>query len=150
MKLASSSAVVRGPISRLVVVGGLVVLSGCAATAPVVYQDSPQAPRAQRVEQDTEACRRLAENAIGLNDRRGGRVAEQAAKGGVIGFAATAAAALVAGAGDVWQTALAGATGGAAGVAAKTLLDWNEPDAAYRGHVERCLERRGHHVVGWR
>ena len=95
-------------------------------------------------------CRRLADQAVGLNDRRGGRVAENAAKGGVIGFTATAAAALVAGASDVWQTALAGASGGAAGVTAKTLLEWNAPDEAYRGYVERCLARRGHHVVGWR
>lgn len=129
---------------------GVIVLAGCASSAPIVYQEGPRPTYSQRIERDTEDCRRLADQAVGLNDRRGGRVAENAAKGGVIGFAATAAAALVAGASDVWQTALAGATGGAVGVGAKTLLDWNEPDRAYRGYVERCLEKRGHHVVGWR
>jgi hypothetical protein len=150
MKLASAAAVADRRAARLAAVGVVVFLSGCASTAPVVYHDGPQVSNAQRIERDTESCRRLADNAVGLNDRRSGRLAESAAKGGVIGFAATAAAAMVAGAGDVWQTALAGATGGAAGVTAKTLLDWNQPDEAYRGYVERCLEKRGHHVVGWR
>ncbi len=112
MKLASAAAVADRRAARLAAVGVVVFLSGCASTAPVVYHDGPQVSNAQRIERDTESCRRLADNAVGLNDRRSGRLAESAAKGGVI--------------------------------------DWNQPDEAYRGYVERCLEKRGHHVVGWR
>jgi hypothetical protein len=42
------------------------------------------------------------------------------------------------------------ASAGARGVAAKTLLEWNDPDKVFQEYVERCLDERGHEVLGWR
>ena len=51
---------------------------------------------------------------------------------------------------NAWERARGAAAGGAAGMATKLLLDWNEGDEVYQKYVEQCLERRGHQVLGWR
>jgi outer membrane lipoprotein SlyB len=136
------------------------LLSACATHQPVVYQaQAPSAAQAQRLERDTLECRQRAEQRVGLNARRApasqaGRgvpgAADHSARAGVIGFVAAAANGLVAGSRDVWNRARAGAAAGATGVAAKTLLEWNDPDKVYLEYVERCMDERGHEVLGWR
>ena len=129
----------------------IVMLAGCATPQPVVYQ-KPQsgAAKSARVDKDVQDCRRLADTAVGLNSRSASSAAQSSARAGVIGFAATAAGALVAAGKDTWQRARAGAAAGATGIAAKTLLEWNDPDGVYQKYVERCMEDRGHDVLGWR
>lgn len=127
------------------------VAAGCATTAPVVYQTSkPTAAASQRLAKDVQACEQRASSAVGVNARNAHRAAQGSARGGAIGFAATAVGALVNSSRDAWQRARAGAAGGAAGVATKTLLEWNDPDEVYQEYVERCLDARGHDVLGWR
>ncbi|KNZ31972.1 MAG: hypothetical protein AD742_14420 [Methylibium sp. NZG] len=125
--------------------------AGCATQQPVVYQKPTNgATQQQRVAKDAEACRQLADKAVGLNARRAESAARSAAGTGAIAFASTAAASLVLASKDVWQRARAGAAAGATGAAVKTLLEWNDADDVHRGYVERCMEDRGHDVLGWR
>lgn len=150
----------RQTLARASILALAAVSAACATHQPVVYQaKAPTPPQTQRIEQDTRECRQRADERVGLNARRApaaqaGRGAAGAADGsvkaGVIGFVATAAGGLVAGSRDVWNRARAGAAAGATGVAAKTLLEWNDPDKVYQEYVERCMDERGHEVLGWR
>jgi outer membrane lipoprotein SlyB len=127
------------------------VLAGCATPQPVVYQKAATgAAQQQRVTKDTQECRRRAEAAVGLNARRADAAAQNAAKTGAIAFAATAVGSLVNASKDAWQRARVGAAGGATGAAVKTVLEWNDPDDVHQEYVERCMEERGHDVLGWR
>jgi outer membrane lipoprotein SlyB len=131
--------------------------TGCATQQqPVVYQKStPNPTQQQRVQADAQACRDRAQAAVGINLRRQSNKpaatdVQGAARVGVIGFAATAVGGLVASSRDVWQRARAGAAAGITGAAAKTVLEWNDPDKVFLEYVERCMEDRGHDVLGWR
>lgn len=127
------------------------VLAGCATPSPVVYQ-RPQADAAatSRIARDTQACRSEAMRQVGLNARGPKTTAREAGRAGAIGLAGAAGASVAAGSREVWQRARAGAAGGAAGITAKLLLDWHEPDEVHREYVEQCLQDRGHRVLGWR
>jgi hypothetical protein len=147
-------------LPRAVIAAAALLLTACATHQPVVYQaKTPTPTQAQRIERDTLECRQRAEERVGLNARRAppaqaGRAtagaAENSGRAGLIGFVAAAANGLVAGSRDVWARARAGAAAGATGVAAKTILEWNDPDKVYQEYVERCMDERGHEVLGWR
>jgi outer membrane lipoprotein SlyB len=127
------------------------LLAGCATQQPVVYQKPGNgAVEQQRAAKDIEVCRGLAEASVGRNARRADSAGRSAARTGAIGFASTAVAGLVSTSKDVWQRARAGAAAGATGAAVKTLLEWNDADEVHREYVERCMEDRGHDVLGWR
>jgi outer membrane lipoprotein SlyB len=125
-----------------------VLLGACATSAPVVVTTS--AADSARVARDTEQCRRQATAAVGLNGRDAGTLAQAAGKAGTVGFVGGAVGSLVAGSKDAWQKARGAAAGGASGIAAKVLLEWNEPDDVHQEFVERCMKKRGHDVLGWR
>jgi hypothetical protein len=139
------------PLHLVVLLAAAALLGGCAATAPVVYV-KPGASPAQmaRVERDTADCRRLAMASVGLNGRSAAALARDSGKGGAVGFVGTAVGAVVANSKDALNRAKAGAAAGATGVATKVLLEWNEPDKVHQGYVDRCMEDRGHDVLGWR
>jgi hypothetical protein len=133
---------------RLAILSTALVLGACATSAPVVYPNAGVA--STRVGLDTEQCRRQATEAVGLNGRDASGLAKDAGKVGSVAFAAAAVGGLVASSKDVWQRARGAAAGGAAGIATKVLLDWNEPDKVHQEYVERCMKKRGHDVLGWR
>jgi outer membrane lipoprotein SlyB len=117
----------------------------------VVYQKAAiGVDQQQRVAKDIDACRQRAEASVGLNARRADSAGRSAARTGAVAFASTAVAGLVSTSKDVWQRARAGAAAGATGAAVKTLLEWNDADDVNREYVERCMEERGHDVLGWR
>lgn len=136
---------------RLAIAALALALSACANTAPVLYAKKTDGvaldPRAR---QDIADCSRLADARVGRNGLNGEKVARQAGAAGAVGFAATAVGSLVGGARQAWERARVAAAGGATGMAAKLLLEWNEGDDVYQGYVERCLASRGHDVLGWR
>jgi hypothetical protein len=141
----------RSGVRAAALSASVLLLLGCATATPVVYREGqPSAAAEQRLANDIAACRRQADRAFGANANDGRTVARQAAKYGLAEFAQEAAEALVEGSKRVWEKARAGAAGGAANAVTKLLFDWNEPDAVYKKHVERCLARRGHDVLGWR
>lgn len=141
----------RSGVRAAALSASVLLLLGCATAVPVVYREGqPSAAAEQRLANDIADCRRRADRAFGVNANDGRTVGRQAAKYGLAEFAQEAAEALVEGSRRVWEKARAGAAGGAASVVTKLLFDWNQPDAVYRKHVERCLARRGHDVLGWR
>lgn len=147
----SSSNRIRAAVRLLPIAA--VLLVGCASTAPVVYQRpavKPDTAQTARIARDTRTCRDEAVRSVGLNARGARQVGRDAGKAGAIGFAGAAAGSVVAGSREVWQRARTAAAAGAAGMAAKVLLDWNEPDEVHREYVEQCLQDRGHRVLGWR
>lgn len=136
---------------RSAAAGIALLLAGCAAPMPVVYRESAlNDAAAQRVERDVAACRTQADRVFGANANDARSVARTGAKYGLADFFEEAAEALVEGSRRAWEKARAGAAGGAANAITKLLFDWREPDPVYRKYVERCLERRGHDVLGWR
>lgn len=128
------------------------LLSACASPPrPVVYDDPLRGKAAApQVARDLQACQQRAEARVGLNARRADSARRSVAQTGAIGFASTAAASLVSGSRDVWQRARSGAAAGLTGAAVKAAFEWNDPDGVYRAHIERCMEDRGHDVLGWR
>lgn len=141
-----------GRVARLgTALAAVALLGACATSQPVVYAKESQATaQAESVSRDIAACRDRAQAAVGLNGRSTTQVAGASGRAGLIGFVGTAVGSVVAGSKDAWARARAGAAGGAAGIATKTLLEWNDPDDVYQEYVERCLDERGHDVLGWR
>lgn len=136
---------------RLALAALALALSACANTAPVLYsKQSDAVVLDERARRDIADCSRLADARVGRNGLNGEKVARQAGAAGAVGFAATAVGSLVGGAREAWERARVAAAGGATGMAAKLLLEWNEGDEVYQGYVERCLAARGHDVLGWR
>jgi hypothetical protein len=126
------------------------LLVGCASSSPIVYQQHPAGGAVStRVAQDISQCRQRATAAVGTNARQA-TAAGEIGRIGAVGFVGTAVGSLVAGSADAWSRARAGAAGGAAGMATKLLLEWNEPDEVHQEYVQRCLKERGHDVLGWR
>jgi hypothetical protein len=134
--------------------------TGCASVQkPVVYPSSAPAVASAAVQKtkldrDIGECTRRADAAVGRNTlqepKSATASAARPAQAGGIGFVGAAAAAVASGARNTWERARSAAAGGAAGVATKLLLEWNEGDAVCQEYVERCLESRGHDVLGWR
>lgn len=129
----------------------VLVLGACATARPVVYSDKRQTvvPDA-RTRADIALCVQQADVRVGRNGAQAPAVAARSGQAAGIGFVATAAGSLASGSREAWQRARGAAAGGAAGMATKLLLEWNEPDEAYQKYVERCLASRGHDVLGWR
>lgn len=130
------------------------VLSGCAASRPVVDPTAGRGARApEAVQRDIAECSRRGDAAVGRNSMRqdnGRGVAAASGQTAAVGFVATAAASIVTHSRNTWERARGAAAGGATGMATKLLLEWNEGDEVFQRYVERCLDARGHDVLGWR
>lgn len=130
-------------------------LTACASTQPVIYSKKNDSivPN-ERVQLDLRQCANLADERVGRNSIKGaGRaqaVAQKVGSTGAIAFVATAVGSAVSRSKDVWQRARGAAAAGVAGMATKLLLESNEGDEVYQRYVEKCLEARGHDVLGWR
>jgi hypothetical protein len=105
------------------------------------------AAQAQKLALDSRSCQAEASKQVG---RSRANAFEPAARAGLIGFAAAAAASLATHSKEIGQRARGAAAGGAAGVATKTLLEWNSPDEVQEAYFEACMKDRGHQVLGWR
>ncbi|WP_341892926.1 hypothetical protein [Variovorax sp. YR752] len=126
-------------------------LGACAGQAPVVYSKAADSiVMNERTRRDVADCARLADARVGRNGMTAASVGSKSAGAGAVGFVATAVGSAVSSSKSAWERARVAAAGGAAGMATKLLLEWNEPDEVYQGYVERCLENRGHDVLGWR
>ncbi|MFY7917464.1 MAG: hypothetical protein ACOVPA_22770 [Rubrivivax sp.] len=130
-------------------------LTACATTQPVIYSKKTDSIELnERTRKDLGECSRQADVRVGRNGMQGTqgtqKVAQKVGSTGAIGFVATAVGSVVSNSKGAWERARGAAAGGAAGMATKLLLDWNEGDEVYQKYVEGCLENRGHEVLGWR
>jgi hypothetical protein len=131
-------------VSIVVLLAGI---SGCAGQRPVLYpNDHLYAVGRETADDEIAECMRLATADVG----RGG---EGAAIGEVATGGATGAATGAAGGAVVGKAGTGAAIGAAAG-ATRGLMGGifrrREPDATYRGYVNRCLRERGYDPIGWR
>ena len=136
------------------VVGVVLMLSACSGARPVLYPNAHMQSVGKEVaEQDIETCKELAESA-GAEEGSGkaGRVATGTAVGAGAGAASGALGAVISGA-----SAGLGAMVGAASGAVWGLLTGlfhavagpSQPNQAYTGFVNRCLQEKGYEVTGW-
>lgn len=133
------------------VLAAAAALGGCASSAPVVYSKQRDVvPVDARTQADIAQCRRAADQRVGRNGLDTRQAAQRSASTAGVGFVAAAVGGLVSHTRGAWEKARGAAAGGAAGMATKLLLDWNEGDDVYQTYVERCLAARGHEVLGWR
>lgn len=135
----------------LLPVAAVAILAGCATSAPVIYSKKQDAVvMNERTKRDIAECGKQADARVGRNNLNGKTVAQKSGGTAAVGFVGTAVGSVVQGSRNVWERARTAAAGGASGMATKLLLEWNEGDEVYQGYVERCLESRGHEVLGWR
>ena len=127
-------------------------LGACATNpAPVVYSSKRDSVALdERTRADIAHCSQAADARVGRHGLRAQHVAQKSASTAGVGFVATAVGTAASRSKDVWQRARGAAAAGAAGMATKLLLEWNEGDEVYQKYVERCLKSRGHEVLGWR
>ena len=130
-------------------------LSACASTQPVIYSKKADSIKLnERTQRDLQECSQRADQGVGRNSAKGApekhKVAQKVGATAAIGFVATAVGSVVSNSKGVWERARGAAAGGAAGMATKLLLEWNEGDKVFQKYVELCLEDRGHEVLGWR
>ncbi|MFM7737378.1 MAG: glycine zipper family protein [Alphaproteobacteria bacterium] len=130
-------------------------LGGCAASRPVVYPndfylESGQSDdqRKAALDQAIAECEALAKQ-TGVTPGAG--EATQVAKTAGIGAVGGAAAGAVGGA--IWgNPGMGAATGAASGVVwtlFSSMVNSNQPNAAFMNFVTQCLAQRGYQPVGW-
>ncbi|MBI4413301.1 MAG: cell envelope biogenesis protein OmpA [candidate division NC10 bacterium] len=131
----------------LAVLAAVLTLSACAASRPVLYSNAHLARVGQaQAEQDTAACRELADQYI-ASGGAGGTVAGSTAVGGGAGAAIGAAGGAVRGSPGT-GAAVGAATGATAGFL-RGLFKASEPSPVYKNFVNHCLRERGYEPVGW-
>lgn len=137
---------------RLSVIGGFLLLTACSSAQPVLYPNAHLQSVGKEVsEQDTEACRQLAETA-GAEEGNGkaGRVAAGTAVGAGVGAASGAVGGAISGAAG--SGSLIGAASGAVWGLLTSLyyvFAGSPPNQAYTNFVNRCLQEKGYEVTGW-
>jgi hypothetical protein len=134
-------------LRRLAGVALLAGISGCAGPKPVLYPNDHLHSVGQEVaKEDITDCMDGATAAIGR--ARQGQAIGEAATGSATAAAAGAAGGAVVGRAGRW--AAIGAAAGAVRGFMRGFFRSRQPDAAYRGYVNRCLRDLGYDPVGWR
>jgi len=137
---------------RVLVALGTVVIVGCAATRPVLYQNAKyQQVGRDGADRDIAECRELADHA-GATPGAGkaGQVARDTGVGAAGGAAAGAVGGAIAGSPGVG--AAAGAASGAVWGLFSSMFGWmrpSQPSEAHVNYVNLCLADRGYQVAGW-
>ncbi len=129
-------------------------LSACSGARPVLYPNAHMQSVGKEVaEQDIDACKEAAE-AAGAEESSGraGRVATGTAVGAGAGAASGALGAVISGA----SAGLGSMVGAASGAVWGLLIGLfhavagpSQPNQAYTGFVNRCLQEKGYDVTGW-
>lgn len=118
------------------------LLTGCAAPRPVIYQPGPRAG------QDVTLCTELARSS-GAQAGRGRALGRDVGVASAVGAAAAGAWGAASGASGVGRMAAAGAAAGASGALIRGAVRGDQGSDVYRRYVDQCLRDRGHQVVGW-
>lgn len=138
-------------LSALVVV---LTLSACSGARPVLYPNAHlQSVGKDMAEQDIETCKELAESA-GVEESTGkaGRVATNTAVGAGAGAASGALGAVISGASAGLGSMVGAASGAVWGLLTglfHAVAGPSQPNQAYTGFVNRCLQEKGYDVTGW-
>ena len=132
----------------------VLMLSACSGARPVLYPNAHMQSVGKEVaEQDIETCKELAESA-GAEEGSGkaGRVATGTAVGAGAGAASGALGAVIAGASAGLGSMVGAASGAVWGLLTglfHAVAGPSQPNQAYTGFVNRCLQEKGYEVTGW-
>lgn len=132
----------------------LLSLSACSGARPVLYPNTHlQSVGKEAAEQDIEACKQSAESA-GAEEGSGkaGRVATGTAVGAGAGAASGALGAVISGASAGLGSMVGAASGAVWGLLTglfHAVAGPSQPNQAYTGFVNRCLQEKGYEVTGW-
>lgn len=132
----------------------VLMLSACSGARPVLYPNvHMQSVGKEVAEQDIETCKELAESA-GAEEGSGkaGRVATGTAVGAGAGAASGALGAVIAGASAGLGSMVGAASGAVWGLLTglfHAVAGPSQPNQAYTGFVNRCLQEKGYEVTGW-
>lgn len=132
----------------------VLMLSACAGARPVLYPNAHmQSVGKEAAEQDIESCKELAESA-GAEESSGkaGRVATGTAVGAGAGAASGALGAVISGASAGLGSIVGAASGAVWGLLTglfHAVAGPSQPNQAYTGFVNRCLQEKGYEVTGW-
>lgn len=128
----------------------LLFYAGCSQTArdPIAYPRSMERAPPGQIRSDVDECKSMASDYDNDRNRylemgKGGLV------GGAVGAGAGALAGTITGSNVGRATGAGAAVGGVLGVL-NELRQEGDSDPSYQRFVERCLERRGYDVTGWR
>jgi hypothetical protein len=126
-----------------------VLLSGCAASRPVLYPNAHlNTVGSAQADQDIDECFAIAE-ASGAGAGKGADIAKKTAGAAAVGGASGAAVGAVRGT-KVGRTAGAGAAGAGTAALTRGLIKSNEPTQLEKRFVEQCLHDRGYKTIGWK
>ena len=127
---------------------GLVLLSGCAGSRPVLYPNAKLSNVGQaQAEQDINECMALAE-ASGAGSGKAADAAKKTAGAAAVGGASGAAVGAIGG--HAGRGAARGSAGAAAGSLTRSLLKSREPTNLEKRFVDQCLHDRGYKTIGWK
>jgi hypothetical protein len=141
----------RRHLARVALVATAIGLTACASSSPVVYSKKEDSIAIDaRTQRDVGECSALADQRVGRHGMKASKVGQQAGSAAAVGFVATVVGSVVSNSRNAYERARGAAAAGASGMATKLLLEWNEGDDVFQAYVERCLEQRGHVVLGWR
>ena len=126
----------------------LLLLTGCAASRPVLYPNSKLNQSGPAVGKlAVEDCQRKAASAD-INSGQAASVAKSTGVGAAVGAATGAAVGAVLG--NAGRGAATGAAGGGAHGLIGGLFRSSEPSPLYKAYVDRCLRDQGYEVLGWK
>ena len=139
---------------RIGAVMAVLMTTACSSARPVLYPNAHMQSVGKEVaEQDIDACTEAAESA-GASEGSGkaGRVATGTAVGAGVGAASGAVGGAISGA--VGRGSMIGAASGAVwglltGLFSVIVGPSHQPNQAYTGFVNRCLQEKGYDVTGW-
>ena len=132
----------------------VLTLSACSGARPVLYPNAHlESVGKEAAEQDIETCKQLAESA-GAEEGSGkaGRVATGTAVGAGAGAASGALGAVISGASAGLGSMVGAASGAVWGLLTGlfyAVAGPSQPNQAYTGFVNRCLQEKGYDVTGW-
>ena len=138
-------------ISMAFALSATIMLSACSEARPILYENAHLKTVGKEVaEQDIQVCKEAAE-AAGAQEGSGkaGGVAKNTAVGAGVGAASGAVGGAISG-----SPGMGAAIGAASGAVWGLLMGLfnassSQPNQAYTGYVNRCLQEKGYEVTGW-
>ena len=132
----------------------MLTFAACSGPRPILYPNTQlESVGKEGAERDIEACKQSAESAgAAESSGKAGRVATGTAVGAGAGAASGALGAVISGASAGLGSMVGAASGAVWGLLTglfSAVAGPSQPNQAYTGFVNRCLQEKGYEVTGW-
>jgi len=145
MKYSLKSAIKFLPATAITTM----LIAACASSQPIMYpNETAKEAGNEQVKKDIDECIQLAEDS-GAESNGAGEVAKETAGSAAEGAATGAATGAIGGGDPATSAAIAVVSRGISGLFSG-MRKSNQPSAAYKQIVERCLVDKGYEPVGWK